>query len=86
VQLTLGELAGAASEELLALSVGVGLGVLTELMAEAADTTPTAGPCVTAMRLRRDARRSARTVQRPRARASDNSGEVALKMYAQSRS
>jgi hypothetical protein len=32
VQLALGELAGAAKEGLLALSVGVGLGVLYELM------------------------------------------------------
>ncbi len=34
VQEALGELAGAAKEGLLALSVGVGLGVLAELMAE----------------------------------------------------
>jgi hypothetical protein len=34
VQAALGELAGAAKEGLLALSVGVGLGVLGELMAE----------------------------------------------------
>ena len=34
VQEALGELAGAAKEGLLALSVGVGLGVLSELMAE----------------------------------------------------
>ena len=37
VQEALGELAGAAKEGLLALSVGVGLGVLTELMAEEVD-------------------------------------------------
>src|SRR4051795_12161718 len=37
VQLALGELAGAAKEGLLALSVGVGLGVLAELMAEEVD-------------------------------------------------
>ena len=37
VQVVLGELAGAAKEGLLALSVGVGLGVLTELMAEEVD-------------------------------------------------
>ena len=37
VQETLGELAGAAKEGLLALSVGVGLGVLAELMAEEVD-------------------------------------------------
>ncbi len=37
VQEALGELAGAAKEGLLALSVGVGLGVLTELMEEEVD-------------------------------------------------
>ncbi len=37
VQVALGELAGAAKEGLLALSVGVGLGVLNELMAEEVD-------------------------------------------------
>ncbi len=37
VQEALGELAGAAKEGLLALSVGVGLGVLAELMAEEVD-------------------------------------------------
>ena len=37
VQEALGELAGAAKEGLLALSVGVGLGVLSELMAEEVD-------------------------------------------------
>ena len=37
VQDALGELAGAAKEGLLALSVGVGLGVLSELMAEEVD-------------------------------------------------
>ena len=37
VQDALGELAGAAREGLLALSVGVGLGVLSELMAEEVD-------------------------------------------------
>jgi len=37
VQGALGELAGAAKEGLLALSVGVGLGVLTELMDEEVD-------------------------------------------------
>jgi transposase-like protein len=37
VQETLGELVGAAKEGLLALSVGVGLGVLTELMEEEVD-------------------------------------------------
>ena len=37
VQEALGELVGAAKEGLLALSVGVGLGVLTELMEEEVD-------------------------------------------------
>ena len=37
VQGALGELVGAAKEGLLALSVGVGLGVLTELMEEEVD-------------------------------------------------
>jgi hypothetical protein len=37
VQEALGELAGAAKEGLLALSVGVGVGVLAELMAEEVD-------------------------------------------------
>lgn len=58
VQDALGELVGAAKEGLLALSVGVGLGVLTELMEEEvidvvgrrAGTTRSAAPCVTAMR------------------------------------
>ena len=60
VQEALGGLAGAAKEGLLALSVGVGLGVLHELMAEEVDdvvgrraaTTPTAARCAT------DARRA----------------------------
>jgi putative transposase len=37
VQEALGELVGAAKEGLLALSVGVGLGVLAELMSEEVD-------------------------------------------------
>src|SRR5215207_2182091 len=58
VREALGELAGAAKEGLLALSVGVGLGVLHELMeaevdevvARRAVTIPTARWCATAMR------------------------------------
>src|SRR5665811_269872 len=42
VQASLGELAGAAREGLLALSVGVGLGVMAELMA--AEVDEVAGP------------------------------------------
>ena len=58
VQEALGELAGAAKEGLLALSVGVGLGVLAELMAEEVDEVvgpkgkqdPAARRCATATR------------------------------------
>jgi putative transposase len=91
VQEALGELAGAAKEGLLALSVGVGLGVLSELMAEEVDEV--VGP-----KGRHDAERSAVRhghepgevtlggrrvpVLRPRVRASDGSGEVALATYA----
>jgi hypothetical protein len=87
----LGELAGAAKEGLLALSVGVGLGVLSELMAEEVDDV--VGP-----KGRHDAERSAVRhghepgevtlggrrvpVQRPRVRAADGSGEMALATYA----
>jgi len=91
VQLALGELAGAAKEGLLALSVGVGLGVLTELMAE--EVEDVVGP-----KGRHDADRAAVRhghedgsvtlggrrvpVQRPRVRAADGSGEVATSTYA----
>ncbi len=58
IQEALGELVGAAKEGLLALSVGVGLGVVHELMelevdevvGRRANTTLTAAPFVTAMR------------------------------------
>jgi hypothetical protein len=58
VQEALGELVGAAREGLLALSVGVGLGVVSELMEEEvceavgpkASTTPIAARCATATR------------------------------------
>jgi transposase-like protein len=91
VQLALGELAGAAKEGLLALSVGVGLGVLTELMAEEVDDV--VGP-----KGRHDPERVAVRhghedgsvtlggrrvpVQRPRVRATDGSGEVEMTTYA----
>ena len=87
VQEALGELAGAAKEGLLALSVGVGLGVLAELMAEEVDDV--VGP-----KGRHDPGRSAVRhgheggevtlggrrvpVARPRGRATDGSGEVPL--------
>ncbi len=91
VQEALGELAGAAKEGLLALSVGVGLGVLSELMAEEVDDV--VGP-----KGRHDADRVAVRhgheagqvtlggrrvpVERPRVRAIDGTGEVTLTTYA----
>jgi putative transposase len=90
VQEALGELAGAAKEGLLALSVGVGLGVLHELVE--AEVDEVVGP-----KGRHDAdRRAVRhghqggevtlggrrvPVERPRARAVDGSGEVELQAY-----
>ena len=91
VQEALVELAGAAKEGLLALSVGVGLGVLTELMAEEVDDV--VGP-----RGRHDVDRAAVRhgseagqvtlggrrvpVKRPRVRATDGTGEVNMATYA----
>jgi len=90
VQEALGELAGAAKEGLLALSVGVGLGVLAELMDE--EVEEVVGP-----RGRHDRDRSAVRhgheggevtlggrrvpVDRSRVRAADGSGEVPLRTY-----
>jgi putative transposase len=90
VQEALGELVGVAQEGLLALSVGVGLGVLAELMEE--EVTEVVGPTG-----RHDPDRSALRhghqagevtlggrrvgVERPRVRSSDGSGEVALSVY-----
>jgi transposase-like protein len=91
VQEALGELAGAAKDGLLALSVGVGLGVLAELMAE--EVEEVVGP-----KGRHDVERTAVRhgseagqvtlggrrvpVERPRVRASDGTGEVAMATYA----
>jgi putative transposase len=91
VQEALGELVGAAKEGLLALSVGVGLSVLAELMEEEVDEV--VGPMG-----RHDPDRSAVrhghedgsvmlggrrvSVQRPRARSVDRGEEVALATYA----
>jgi hypothetical protein len=91
VQEALGELVGAAKEGLLALSVGVGLGVLVELMNEEVDE-------VIGSKGRHDADRTAVrhghedglvtlggrrvAVKRPRARSADGSEEVALATYA----
>jgi putative transposase len=91
VQEALGELVGVAKEGLLALSVGVGLGVLAELMDEEVDEL--VGP-----KGRHDSGRTAVRhgheagsvtlggrrvpVERPRVRAVDGTGEVALGTYA----
>jgi putative transposase len=90
VQAALGELANAAKDGLLALSVGVGLGVLHELMETEVDVV--VGP-----RSRHDPGRDAVRhgheagevtlggrrvgVQRPRVRSADGGGEVALRTY-----
>jgi transposase-like protein len=90
VQEALGELVGAAKEGLLALSVGVGLGVLEELMAEEVDDV--VGPKGkwnverTAVRHGHEAgevtlggRRV--EVKRPRVRTADGESEVPLETY-----
>src|SRR5215216_4851992 len=90
VQVALGELAGAAQEGLLALSVGVGLGVLSELMEE--EVTDVVGPKGkhdperTGVRHGHEAgeetlggRRVA--VERPRARTADGESELPLETY-----
>jgi len=90
VQEALGELVGAAKEGLLALSVGVGLGVLTELMEE--EVIDVVGP-----KGRHDPERSAVrhgheggevtlggrrvAVERPRVRTADGGQEVPLETY-----
>lgn len=91
VQDALGELAGAAKEGLLALSVGVGLGVLSEMME--AELDEVVGPKYannaqrTAVRHGHEdgevtlgGRRVA--VRRPRARSADDEHEVPLATYA----
>ena len=91
VQEALGELVGAAKDGLLALSVGIGLGVLSELMEEEVDDV--VGP-----KGRHDSDRAAVrhghedgevtlgarrvSVRRPRARSADGREEVALQTYA----
>jgi len=91
VREALGELVGAAKEGLLALSVGVGLGVLHELMAEEVDEVvgPKGkhDPDRAAVRHGREAgevtlggRRVA--VERPRVRTADGQAEVPLQTYA----
>jgi transposase-like protein len=91
VQEALGELVGAAREGLLALSVGVGLGVLAELMEEEVDEVvgPKGrhDPVRTAVRHGHEVgevtlggRRV--PVERPRVRSADGAQEVALQTYA----
>jgi hypothetical protein len=90
VQEALGQLVGAAKEGLLALSVGVGLGVLAELMEEEVDEV--VGP-----KGKHDADRNAVRhghedgevtlggrrvpVERPRVRSADGEAEVPLSTY-----
>ena len=91
VQEALGELVGAAKDGLLALSVGVGLGVLAELMEEEVDEVvgPKGrhDPERTAVRHGREAgevtlggRRIA--LERPRVRSADGMSELPLQTYA----
>ena len=90
VQDALGELAGAAKEGLLALSVGVGLGVLSELMAEEVDEV--VGPKGRHNRDRSAVRHGHEAgevtlggrrvaVERPRVRTADGGSELALESY-----
>ncbi len=91
VQEALGELVGAAKEGLLALSVGVGLGVLAELMEEEVDEV--VGP-KGKHDLERTAVRHGREggevtlggrrvgIERPRVRSSDGRSELPLQTYA----
>jgi putative transposase len=90
VEEALGELVGAAKEGLLALSVGVGLGVMAELMAEEVDEVVGSkgkhDPDRTAVRHGHESgevtlggRRVA--VERPRVRTADGSEEVPLETY-----
>ncbi len=91
VQEALGQLVGAAKEGLLALSVGVGLGVLSELMAEEVDEVvgPKGRHDEDRVAVRHGSQSGQVTlggrrvpVERPRVRATDGSGEVALQTYA----
>ena len=90
VQEVLGELVGAAKEGLLALSVGVGLGVLEELMAEEVDEV--VGPRGKHNRERTAVRHGHEEgavtlggrrveVRRPRVRTADGEAEVPLQAY-----
>jgi putative transposase len=90
VREALGELAGAAKEGLLALSVGVGLGVMAELMAEEVEHVvgPRGRHDPDRVAVRHGRERGELTlggrrvaVERPRARTADGSEEVQLATY-----
>jgi putative transposase len=91
VQEALGELVGAAQEGLLALSVGVGLGVLSEMME--AELEEVVGPKHATVKDRGAVRRGHEdgmvtlggrrvAVKHPRARSADGEQEVPLQTYA----
>ena len=91
VQEALGDLVGAAREGLLALSVGVGLGVLAELMEEEVDEVvgPKGKPTPDRLAVRHGQEAGEVTlggrrvgVKRPRVRSADGEREVALATYA----
>ncbi len=90
VQEALGELVGVAQEGLLTLSVGLGLGVLAELMEE--EVTEVVGPKGRHDPERRTVRHGHEAsevtpggrrvgIERPRVRAADGVGEVGLVVY-----
>jgi putative transposase len=90
VQEALGQLVGAAKEGLLALSVGVGLGVLSELMEEEVDEVvgPKGKHDVDRLAVRHGHEDGEVTlggrrvgVQRPRVRSADGEAEVPLSTY-----
>jgi putative transposase len=90
VQGALGELVGAAKEGLLALSVGVGLGVLTELMEEEVDdVVGPKGKCNAERTAVRHGHGDGEVtlggrrveVRRPRVRTADGEAEVPLQTY-----
>ena len=91
VQEALGELAGAAKEGLLALSVGVGLGVVHELMqAEVDEVVGPKGRHIPDRSAGRHGHENGEVtlggrrvpVSRPRARTADGEHEVELRTYA----
>ncbi len=90
VQEALGQLVGSAKEGLLALSVGVGLGVLAELLEEeVVDVVGQKGKHILERRAVRHGHESGEVtlggrrvqVERPRVRSADGGSEVRLKTY-----